>query len=88
MYIKNVYIMYIYIYMIFIKSVYIYIHIYNTDKNNLFSQLVSAVAVLKGYVEFVIYKCCRIFDVILRLTLVILDHMQKGKIMGLNKKSA
>ena len=28
----------------------------NTSKNKLFSQLVSAVAVLKGYVEFVIYK--------------------------------
>ena len=28
----------------------------NTSKNELFSQLVSAVAVLKGYEEFVIYK--------------------------------
>ena len=28
----------------------------NTSKNKLFSHLVSAVAVLKGYVEFVIYK--------------------------------
>ena len=28
-----------------------------TSKNKLFSQLVSAVAVLKGYVEFAIYKC-------------------------------
>ena len=35
-------------------------------KANYFSQLVSAVAILKGYVEFVIYKCWRIFDVILR----------------------
>ena len=76
--------------MIFKKRVYIYIyiHVYNPDKNNRFSRLVSAVAVLKGCVEFVIYKCCRIFDVILRLTLVILDHMQKRKIMGVNKKSA
>ena len=59
-----------------------------TSKNKLFSQLVSAVAVLKGYVEFVIYKCWRIFDVILRLTSVILDHMQKRKIMEVNEKSA
>ena len=45
---------------------YIYIYIYiiltrwngdTTSKSKLFSQLVSAVAVLKGYVEFVIYKC-------------------------------
>ena len=59
-----------------------------TSKNKLFSQLVSAVAVLKGYVEFVIYKCWRLFDVILRLTSVILDHMQKRKIMEVNGKSA
>ena len=59
-----------------------------TSKNNLFSQLVSAVAVLKGYVEFVIYKCWRILDVILRLTSVILDHMQKRKTMEVNRKSA
>ena len=57
-------------------------------KANYFSQLVSAVAILKGYVEFVIYKCWRIFDVILRLTSVILDHMQKRKIMEVNGKSA
>ena len=59
-----------------------------TSKNKLFSQLVSAVAVLKGYVEFVIYKCWRILDVILRLTSVILDHMQKRKTMEVNRKSA
>ena len=29
----------------------------NTSKNKLFSQIVSAVAVLKGYVEIVICKC-------------------------------
>ena len=29
----------------------------NTSKNKLFSQLASAVVVLKGYVEFAIYKC-------------------------------
>ena len=29
----------------------------NTSKNKLFSQLVLAVAILKGYVKFVIYKC-------------------------------
>ena len=28
-----------------------------TSKNKIFSKLVLAVAVLKGYVEFVIYKC-------------------------------
>ena len=49
---------------------------------------VSAVAVLKGCVEFVIYKCWRIFDVILRLASVILGHMQKRKIMEVNGKSA
>ena len=48
-----------------------------TSKNKVFSQLVSAVAVIKGYVDFVIYKCCKIFHVILQLTSVILDHMQK-----------
>ena len=52
-----------------------------TSKNKVFSQLVSAVAVIKGYVDFVIYKCCKIFHVILQLTSVILDHMQKPKIM-------
>ena len=26
-------------------------------KTNYFSQLISAVAILKGYIEFVIYKC-------------------------------
>ena len=57
-------------------------------KKNYFSQLVSAVAILKGYVEFVIYKCWRICDVILRLTSVILDHMQKRKITEVNGKSA
>ena len=56
-----------------------------TSKSKLFSQLVSAVAVLKGYVEFVIYKCWRIFYVILQLTSVILDHMQKRKIMEVNE---
>ena len=29
----------------------------NTSKNKLFPQLVSVVAVLNGYVEFVIYRC-------------------------------
>ena len=84
--------MYIYIYIyayIYIYIYYIYIYIYiciyierdemwdNTSKNKVFSQLVLVVAVLKGYVEFVIYKCRRIFDVILRLTSVILYHMLK-----------
>ena len=41
-------------------------------------------AVFKGYVQFKIYKCWRIFDVILRLTWVILDHMQKQKVMAVN----
>ena len=71
-------IIYIYIYIcIYIYIFYIYIYIYiciyierdemwdNTSKNKVFSQLVLVVAVLKGYVEFVIYKCRRIFDVIL-----------------------
>ena len=57
-------------------------------KTNYFSQLVSTVAVLKGYVKFVIYKCWRIFDVILWLTSVILDHMQNQKLMEVNRKSA
>ena len=57
-------------------------------KTNYFSQLVSTVAVLKGYVKFVIYKCWRIFDVILWLTSVILDHIQKQKIMEVSRKSA
>ena len=57
-------------------------------KTNYFFELVLVVAVLKGYVEFVIYKCRRIFDVVLRLTSVILDHMQKPKIMEVNRKSA
>ena len=35
---------------------------------------ITAVAVLKGYVRLAIYKCCRIFDVILRLTSLFLDH--------------
>ena len=56
-----------------------------TSKSKVFSQLVSAVAVLKGYVEFVICRCWRIFDVILRLTSVILDNMQKRKIMEVNE---
>ena len=59
-----------------------------TSKNKLIPQLVSAVTVLKRYVEFVTYKCWKIFDVILRLTSVILDHMQKRKIMHVNGKSA
>ena len=57
-------------------------------KTNYFFELVLVVAVLKGCVEFVIYKCRRIFDVVLRLTSVILDHMQKRKIMEVNRKSA
>ena len=60
----------------------------NTSKNKLFSQLVLALAVLKGYIEFAIYKYWRIFDVILQLALGILDHMQKQKIMEVNGKSA
>ena len=47
----------------------------------------SLYIILQEYVEFVIYKCWRIFDVILRLTPVILDHMQKQKIMEVNGKS-
>ena len=73
---------YIYIYILYIYLLKLYIYIYI-----IFSQLVSAVAVLKRYVEFVIYKCWRIFDVILRLTSVILDQMQKRKIMEVNRKS-
>ena len=74
--------------------IYIYIYIYigwtrwnghTTSKNKLFFQLVLAVAVLMGYVEFVIYKCWRIFDVILWLMPAILDHTQKRKIMGVNE---
>ena len=57
-------------------------------KTNYFSQLVSTVTVLKGYVKYVIYKCWRIFDVILWLTSVILDHIQKQKIMEVSRKSA
>ena len=80
----NLYI-YIYIYIcIYRLSIYIGWTRWNgdiTSKNKLFSQLVSAVAILKGYAEFVIYKCWRIFDVILRLASVILDHMQKRKMM-------
>ena len=77
----------------FWRSIYIYIgwtrwNGDTTSKNKLFSQLVSAVAVLKGYVEFVIYKCWRIFDVILRLKSVTLDHMQKRKIMEASGKFA
>ena len=61
--------MYMYVY------IYIYICIYierdemwdNTSKNKVFSKLILVVAILKGYVEFVIYKCGRIFD--LNLTL-------------------
>ena len=60
--------MHIYIYLlciyIYISTMHIYIYIYiyiyigtPIVKTNYFSQLVSAVAVLKGYVEFVIYKC-------------------------------
>ena len=60
----------------------------NTSKNQVFSLLVSAVALLKGYVKFVIYKCWGIFDTILQLMSVILDHMQKRKIMEVNGKSA
>ena len=51
--------MYRYIY-IYYAYIYIYTYIYIGTpivKTNYFSQLVSAVAVLKGYVEFVIYKC-------------------------------
>ena len=44
-------------------------------------------SILNGNVEFVIFKCWRIFDVILRRTSVILDHMQKRKIMEVNRKS-
>ena len=51
--------MYRYIY-IYYAYIYIYTYMYIGTpivKTNYFSQLVSAVAVLKGYVEFVIYKC-------------------------------
>ena len=72
--------LYIYIYILYIYLLKLYIYIYI-----IFSQLVSAVAVLKRYV---FYKCWRIFDVILRLTPVILDQMQKRKIMEANGKSA
>ena len=59
-----------------------------TSKSKLFSKLVPAVAVVKRYVEFLIYKCWRIFEVISQLTSVILYHMQKRKLMELNGKSA
>ena len=51
----------------------------NASKNKLFSQLVSIGAVLKAYAKFVIYRWLRLFYVILRVKLVILDHMQKEK---------
>ena len=44
-------------------------------------------AVLMGYVKFVIYKCWRIFDVILQPMSIILDHVQKQTIMEVNGKS-
>ena len=43
----------------------------NTSKNKLFSQLVSAMAVLKRYLEFVIYRCWRIFDVYIHIYITI-----------------
>ena len=58
----------------------------NTSKKKLFSQLVLAVAILKGYVKFVIYKCWRIFDVISRLTSVILEHNAATKNNGSERK--
>ena len=61
---------------------------YSCSSNKLFSQLVSDMAVLKGYIEFVIYKCWRIFDIILWLTSAIFDHMQKRKLMQVKGKSA
>ena len=48
-----------------------------------YSQFVSAVAILKGYVKFVIYTNAEGY-----LTLVILDYMQKRQIMEVNGKSA
>ena len=38
---------------------------YSTSKKKLFPKLVSSVAVFKGYVEFVIDKYWKIFNVIL-----------------------
>ena len=77
-------------------ELYIYIYIgwrrSNGDaisKTKLFSQQVpSVVAALNRYVKFVIYKCRRIFDFILRVASVILDHMRKPKIMEVSGKSA
>ena len=42
---------------VYIYYIHIYtgIYIYNTGKNKLFSKLVSAVAILKGYAKF--YEC-------------------------------
>ena len=54
----------------------------NTSKNKFFSQLVSAVAFLKGYVEFVICKCWGIFDV------SYFRPYAERKIMEVNGKSA
>ena len=35
----------------------------NTSKDEIFSELVSAVIIFKGSVAFMIYICCLIFDV-------------------------
>ena len=58
----------------------------NTSKKELFSQLVLAVAIFKGYVEFVIYKYLRMSD-ILWLKSVVLDHMQERRTMVVIGKS-
>ena len=94
---------YIYIYIFISIYIYIYIYMYiyifisigwtrwndeNTSENKLFFQLVLGVAVLKGYVDIVIYKCWRIFDVILGLTSVMLYEMLKLKTMEASEKSA
>ena len=94
---------YIYIYISLYLYTYIYIYVYiyifisigwtrwngeNTSENKLFFQLVLGVVVLKGYVDIVIYKCWRIFDVILGLTSVMLYEMLKLKTMEANEKSA
>ena len=53
-------------------------------KTNYFPELVSSMAVLKVYVELVIFKC---WTVIWRLTSIILYYMQKQKMMEVNGKS-
>ena len=45
-------------------KLYIYIYIYIYIWITIVKTLVSVVAILKRYVEFVIYKCWKIFDII------------------------